>query len=121
MAAKIDNAVFDAALNVIKTNGDLVHILTSEVTSWASIAAASLGNAVPSYASIADGTSGRKLVMNAISDANVTATGTATHFAITDGSSLVYVCQALNASQGVTSGNKFSLTACTIQIDDPVA
>lgn len=121
MAAKVDNSVLDAALNVIKTNGDSVHILSQEVTTWASIATYSLGNAAPTYAAITDGTSGRKVVMNAITDANVTATGTATHFAITDGSSLVYVCQALDASQGVTSGNKFSLTACTIQVDDPVA
>jgi hypothetical protein len=51
----------------------------------------------------------------------VTATGTATHFAITDTvNSRLLATGALTASQGVTSGNSFTLTTFDIGIPDAV-
>lgn len=122
MAATIDDTVFDAALNYLETNGTVVHILSTAVTAWANIAANTLGNKTAcDYTGPEDATSGRKTTLNAITGGSVTAAGTATHFAITNGSSAVYICQELNASQAVTSGNTFTLTACTIQLSDPTA
>lgn len=122
MAATISDAVFDAALQYIEDNGDEVHILSSATMTWSEIASKTLGNkASPSYTGPENGTSGRKLTLGAISDGTVTGTGTATHFAITNGSNAVLVCQELNASQGVTSGNTFTLTAAIIQLADPTA
>lgn len=122
MAATIHNNVFDAALTVISSNGDEVLILSGAATDYTTATTNKLGaKASPGYDAIADGTSGRKLVLQAISDGSVTATGTASHFAITNGTDTVYVCQELSASQGVTSGNTFTLTACTIQLSDPTA
>ena len=122
MAAFVSDSSLDASLNYIKTNGGTVYILSQAVSLWSQIATYALGNkSGVSYTGPADATSGRKVTLNAITGGTVTGTGTATHFAITDGTSEVIACQALNASQAVTNGNTFSLTACEINITDPTA
>lgn len=122
MTATIADAVFDAALNFLETNGTVVHITSADPTNWAGLAAVTLGNKTEcTYTGPADGTSGRKTILDAITSGSVTGTGTATHFAITNGSDAVYIVQELNASQAVTSGNTFTLTASTIQLSDPTA
>jgi len=122
MVATISDAVFDAALNFLETNGTVVHITSAACTTWANVASYTLGNKTAcTYTGPEDGASGRKTTLDAISSGTVTGSDTATHFAITNGSDAIYVCQELNASQGVTSGNTFSLTAATIQLSDPTA
>lgn len=124
MAATIADSVFDAALNFLETNGTVVHILTQAITAWADVATYTKGNATAcTYTGPADGTSGRKTTLDAITGGSVTGSGTVTHFAITNGSDAVYVCQALanDPPQVVTAGNEFALTAAIIQIDDPTA
>ena len=122
MAATISDEVFDAALNYLETNGTQVNICSASPTNWAGLAAVDLGNETGcAYTGPADGTSGRKTVLDAITDGDVTDTDTATHFCISNGTSIVYIIQELNSSQGVTSGNKFTLTAVTIQLSDPTA
>jgi len=124
MAAFIDDTVFDAALNLIKTTGDKLHILSSGVTALANVAAASLGNKAltsGNYTGPEDHTTGRKITEAAITDGSVTGTGTASHFCIIDEGTKLLITQELNASQGVTSGNIFTLTAVIIAIPDPTA
>lgn len=122
MAATIADSVFDAALNFLETNGTVVHITSADPTNWAGLAAVTLGNETGcDYTGPSDGTSGRKTILNAITSGTVTGSGTASHFVITNGSDAVYVVQELNATQGVTSGNVFTLTAATIQLSDPTA
>jgi hypothetical protein len=122
MAATIADSVFDAALNFLGTNGTVVHILTQATMTWSEIATYTKGNKTTcTYTGPNDHTSGRKTILDAISSGSVTGSGTVTHFAITNGSDAVYVCQELNAGQAVTSGNTFTLTACTIAIPDPTA
>ena len=60
-----------------------------------------------------DGT-GRKVVVPAITDGDVTETATATHWALTDSSAILIATGPLTASQGVTDGNTFSLDAIDI-------
>jgi len=56
----------------------------------------------------------------AITDGAVTATGTATHYAIVDTvNSRLLATGSLSASQAVTNGNTFTLTSTTIGIPDP--
>lgn len=122
MAATIADAVFDAALNFLETNGTQVNICSASPGNWAGLAAVDLGNETAcTYTGPEDGASGRKTTLDAITDGDVTATNTATHFCISNGVDTVYVIQELNASQGVTSGNKFTLTAVIIQLSDPTA
>lgn len=119
MALITDNA-FDAALAYISTNGTSLHILSQAPTVYADVATYTLGNATPGYTGPADGDiSGRKITVNAVSSGSVTGSGTASHVAITNGTNEIILWQALSASQVVSSGNTFSLTAFAITFPDP--
>lgn len=60
---------------------------------------------------------GRKVTVSAVTDGTVSASGTATHFALLDTvNSRLVAAQALSASQAVTSGNTFTLGAVDIRI-----
>ena len=123
MAATIADAVFDAALQYIEDNGTKVHILKQVATIGSTNANDyTVGNETScTYTGPGDGATGRQTALDAITDGDVTATTDATHFAITTTADVVLVCQELASSQGVTSGNKFTLTAVTINIPDPTA
>ena len=124
MAATIADAVFDAALTYLETNGTVVHILSQAATVGSTDAAThTLGNETGcSYTGPADHVTGRKITLDAITDGDVTGTETATHFAITTaGAFTALVVQELDSSQAVTSGNKFTLTEVIIAIPDPTA
>jgi hypothetical protein len=116
--ASIGNDVYDAALNEIATS-TVLHITSAEATSFANVAAVTLGTATPSFTGPLDGdVSGRKITCDAISNGTVTGTDTATHYALVDGSSLL-VTGSLTASQSVTMGNTFTLTAFDVEFPDP--
>jgi len=121
--AWLANEVLDAALNYIDTNAENLYICSQEPTTYtAAQTTYKLGTkASPTISASADGTpNGRSITISAITDGTVSATGTATHFAITDNSaSLLLATGALSASQSVTSGNTFSLTSFTVRIPDP--
>lgn len=122
-AATLSDDVLDGALNIIKNNGTKLFICTTQPTSYAEASSTyALGNkASPSYTGPADDASGRKLTVSAITDGTVTSNGTAAFFALTNGSNALYATQALNATQAVSSGNTFTLTAIVVNIPDPTA
>lgn len=69
---------------------------------------------------IADGdTSGRKLTFAQQDDVAVDSTGTATHLAIDDGTTLLFV--TTTPSTLLTSGNTVNFLAWTLEVRDPVA
>ena len=121
--ATLSNRVYDNGLTVLDTEANRVDICSAEPTTYTGATSTStLGNTTSiSISAPEDGdTSGRKVTLAAITGGNVTATGTATHFAITDTSnSRLLATGSLSASQAVTSGNTFSLTAVDIEIPDP--
>ena len=124
MAAQFNNLVYDAALDYIDDNCEKLHILSADPgVTWANIATYTLGTKTPPAIAVPeDATSGRKIVVSAITDGTVSGTGTATHFALTDDTGTEILCsQALNASQDVTDGNTFTLTELEINIPDPTA
>jgi hypothetical protein len=118
----IADAAFDAALDYCRTNGTKIDICSSEPATFGAIAAATLGNKTGlTLGANADGdSSGRKATVPAITDGTVTATGTATHWALSDGSAVLVATGALSASQGVTNGNTFTLGVIDITIPDAV-
>lgn len=122
MAALSDN-VFDNGLSYIDTYAENLVILSADPgLTWANIATYLLGTkAAPTIAAPADRTGGgRQVTVSAITDGSVSATGTATHWAITDDSATeILATGALSASQAVTSGNTFTLTQFEIGIPDP--
>jgi len=116
----IHDDTLDACLDEVGDNATVLHICTSEPANYAGVAAVTKGNkAPPTFTGPANGdVSGRKITVDAISDGTVDGTGTVTDFAIVDGSRLL-VAGPLASSQGVTSGNAFSLAAFDIEIPDP--
>ncbi len=119
--AYINDNGYDNGLTWVGTTGSRLDICSSEPATYAAATtSASLGNKTSYSIGAAENNSpdGRKVVGGAITDGTVTDTGTATHWAITDASSVLVATGALDSSQAVTSGNDFTLDAIDIYIRD---
>jgi hypothetical protein len=119
--AWISDEVFDQGLDWADTNGTRIDICSTEPTSYAEATSTyTLGNKTGLNTGAAENgaTDGRRVIVPAITDGSVTGTGTAAYWALTDGSSLLIATGALTSSQGVTSGNTFTLDAISITIRD---
>jgi hypothetical protein len=121
--ATLNNRVFDSGLSVLDTEANKIVITSQEATTYTEANATyALGNSTSlSIAAPSDRSGGgREVVVAAITDGSVTATGTATHYAIVDTvNSRLLATSTLSASQSVTSGNSFTLASFTIGIPDP--
>ena len=122
--AYINDYVLDLALSNLDTNGSRLDICSQEPATYtAATTTYTLGNKTSlSIGAPTDRSpNGRKVVVAAITDGSVTGTGTATHWAISDVSNTrLLAAGALSASQGVTSGNTFTLGTIDIGIPDAV-
>ena len=119
--AYIADAALDAALNNIN-DGNRVDICSSEPANVTEATSTNtLGNKTSaSVGSPADGdTSGRKVTISAITDGSVTADGTASHWALSEGTTELKAAESLTSTQSVTNGNDFSLGAIDIEFPDP--
>lgn len=122
--AYLNDNTLDNGLAALKAAATHVYICTADSATYtAATSTNALGNknfgagAVFPAAIAAGAPSGRKITTAAITDGTVTATGTAAFYSIvTAGSSRLEVSQSLSASQGVTSGNTFTLTAADIRL-----
>jgi hypothetical protein len=121
--ATLNDRVFDNGLTVLDTEANKIVITSQEATTYAEANATyALGDSTSlSIGAPQDRTAGgREVVVAAISDGTVTATGTATHYAIIDTvNSRLLATGSLSASQAVTSGNTFTLSSTTVGIPDP--
>jgi len=118
----ISDEVFDQGLDYADTNGTRIDICSAEPANFAGIAAVSLGNATVNTGATQNGaTDGRRVIVPAITTGSVTGTGTATHWALSDGTAILVATGPLSASQAVTSGNTFTLDAISIGIRDATA
>jgi hypothetical protein len=121
--ATLNDRVFDNGLTVLDTEANKIVITSQEATTYAEANATyALGDSTSlSIGAPQDrNAGGREVVVAAISDGNVTGTGTATHYAILDTvNSRLLATGSLSASQAVTSGNTFTLSSTTVGIPDP--
>ena len=121
--ATISDYVLDAALSKLDTEADRIDITSQEATTYTEATSTyTLGISTSlSFGAPTNGdTSGRKVTAAAITDGSVTATGTATHYAIVDVSETrLLATGSLTASQSVTSGNTFTLATFDVEIPDP--
>jgi hypothetical protein len=120
----LSDSALDSGLSYLTSNGDQVDICSQEPTTYTEATSTySLGEKTSAtVGSPQNGdTSGRKVTIAAITDGDVTATDTATHWALskTTATAELLATQSLAASQAVTSGNTFSLGAIDIEIPDP--
>jgi hypothetical protein len=114
----------DNGLAGLKAAADRIYICSSEPATYtAATSTVALGNknvaarSISPAAIAAGSPSGRKVTSMVITDGAVTANGTASHWAIvTSGSSRLDYANSLSATQVVTSGNTFSLTAADIRL-----
>lgn len=116
----ITDDALDAALAVAPGAATRLDICSQEPTSRAEATTTySLGNKTsPTIGAAGDATpNGRKRTVGAVTDGTVTSSGTATHWALTDSTRLL-ATSTLSASQVVTSGNTFTLTAFDIRMPD---
>lgn len=128
MAFIIDTA-FDSGLSYLDTNGTRLDITVGEATDYTEATGVyngttqlSCGNDTVNTGAPEAGTpSGRMVTVPAITAGSVTATQTATHWALTDGTSILLATGTLSASQAVTNGNTFTLDAITIAFIDAVS
>lgn len=119
----IADRVYDLGLNVLDTEANAIYICNAEPATYtAATTTNALGNATggnfPGIGVPSAGTpNGRQVTVNAVTNGTVTATGTASHYAIVDTvNSRLLATSSLTASQAVTSGNTFTLTSFTIRI-----
>lgn len=118
--AAINDEVFDQGLDYADTNGTRIDICSTDPgLTYATVTGNTLGNDTVNTGVTQDGaTDGRRVIVPAISAGSVTGTGTATHWALTNGTDTVVASGALSSSQAVTSGNTFTLDAISITIRD---
>ncbi|API58092.1 hypothetical protein BSL82_01260 [Tardibacter chloracetimidivorans] len=119
MAKAVDNTVLDAALDKIAT-ATRASLCSGQPANFAGIAAVALADVTIDSGDFtkADGdTSGRKVTVAAQSGVTVDATGTGTHIALDDGTTLLYVTTC--SSTAVTSGGTVDLGAWDVEIADP--
>ncbi len=121
--ATLNDRIFDNGLTVLDTEANKVLITSQEATTYTQANSTyALGNSTSlSIGAPADRSGGgREVTVAAITDGSVTATGTATHFALVDtGNTRLLATGSLSASQSVTSGNTFTLASFDIGIPDP--
>ena len=121
MAFLTDEAL-DGGLDYLTTNGSRIDICSQEPTTYAEATSTyTLGNKTGASvgAAQAGDTSGRKVTVAAVTDGSVTATGTASHWALTDGTGELLAVEELSATQSVTSGNTWTVSAYDIEFPDP--
>lgn len=118
--AFIADVVFDSGLSYAQTNGTRLDICSAEPTTYTEATSTNtLGNdTVTTGAPEAGAVDGRRVQVGAITAGSVTGTGTATSWALTDGTSVLIATGSLTSSQSVTSGNTFTLDAISITIRD---
>ena len=119
----LNDTVLDQALQYLEDNGNRVDICSQEPATYTEATSTyTLGNETTiTWTGPADGdTSGRKTTVDAITSGTVSGTGTASHWAVskTPVTSALLAAGSLASSQGVTSGNTFTLTAFDIEIPD---
>lgn len=119
----MNDAAYDALLSYIDTNAESLRICSALPATYAEATATYLlgTKTSPSIAAPSDRTpNGREIVVSAITDGSVSATGTASHWAIVkDSATSALLCAGnLSSSQGVTNGNTFTLTQFAIGVPD---
>lgn len=125
MAATLHNDIYDTGLSQLTTIVENLYICSQQPTTFAEATTTyKLGTkAAPTITGPTDKAGGgREVTVGAISDGTVDTTGTATWFALCDNSaSKLLAAQELNASQGVTQGNPFTLTSHKVGVPAPTS
>ena len=122
------DAMLDAALQYLEDNATIMTVCSAQPANYAEATTTYDGGASKykiadiaidssDFTGPADGTTnGRKTTINQQADVPVDATATATHIALSSGTTLLYVTTC--TSQALTSGNTVTIPAWSIEIAD---
>lgn len=121
--ATLADRVYDEGLSILSTEADKILLTSQEATSYTEANSTyALGNSTSlTIASPSDRPNGgREVIVAAVEDGNITASGTTTHYAIVDTvNSRLLATSSLTENQVVETGNTFTLGSFTIGIPDP--
>ena len=118
MAKFANTVVLDALLDKIGTSTTLLVTTSQPADRTAALAAALASKTLSSAFTKAAGTpTGRKTTIAQQSSVPVTATGSATHISLIDGTTLLFVTTV--TAQTLTSGNTVTVPEWTITVADP--
>jgi len=114
----IPDPIIDLQLGV--SEGTQCHVCSGEPANYAGIAAVELATAVISGSySKADGTpDGRKNSLPGQADLSISADGTATHYAISNGTDTLYAVATISNPQALTTGGTVSVAQLDHTIRD---
>lgn len=116
--ALVPDPIIDTQLAACE--GTQCHVCSGQPADYAGIAAVQLATAViaGSYA-LADGTpDGRKNTLPGQADMDIDSSGTATHYAISNGTSILYVVADISNPQALTAGGTVSVAALAQTVRD---
>ena len=120
--AFLNDRVLDQGLTILDTEADRIYLCSQQPATYAEATSTyALGNVTGiAISAPADGTpDGRAVTVSAASGGSITASGTATHYAIVDSAnSRLLASSTLTASQAVTSGNTFALGSFSVRFPD---
>lgn len=120
--AFLNDRIYDQGLTILDTEADRIYLCSQQPATYAEATSTyALGNVTGiAISAPGDGTpDGRSVTVSAASGGNITASGTATHYAIVDSAnSRLLASSTLTASQAVTSGNTFALGSFTVRFPD---
>jgi hypothetical protein len=124
MPAYLNDRILDNGLTVLDTEGTRILICSSQPATYGAADTATLGEAALAAGGIgapaARSPDGRRVTVAAVTSGSVTASGTATHWAIVDDTnSRLLAANMLSAPQSVVSGNTWTLAAFDIGIPGP--
>jgi len=124
MAGYLNDRVLDFGLNEIDTNANKLLICNALPTTYAEANATfAMGNKTgPTISAPQDnGSNGRKVVISAITDGALTATGTGSHWALVDtANSRLLAAGPVATPQSVANGGIFTTSSFDIYIPDAV-
>ena len=119
MAKNAPDATIDGGiLETIQTATIMTACNAEPTTRTEAVTTFALADVTPTFTGPANGdTSGRKITMDQKTGVTIDTTGTATHVALCDGSSLLYVTTC--TSQALTASNTMTFPAWDVEVADP--
>ncbi len=122
MPAIFGNQMYDEGLLGFQARGQTIHLCSAQPTNYAGLAAVSLGNAAVSIGDPANGTTGRRVTVAAVTAGEKTllAETVATHYAIADDTNdILLVSQELEAPITLTPGGTWAMASFDVTFPAP--
>jgi hypothetical protein len=121
MAKRVDDSVLDGAFDILDQANIMTACSAEPTTRTEAVTTYALADATMTpntdFTKANGDTSGRKVTVAAKSSVTVDSSGTATHIALCDGSTLLYVTTC--TSQALTASNTVNFPQWDIEIADP--